>query len=537
MSLIYFSYPKQLQKCSLTFLALFFGALFFCTQSFAQTTQPKPTPTPAAAQDDDVVRVNVNLVQIEAIVKDKKGKPVTDLQASDFEIVENGRAHPLNFFSFIPLTEKRESVAATDNRLARNEVRRTIVFMMANPLIDVGISVAGRGGAYAGSFTLRPRAFNAANNANEFLNKFINEQIGERDLVSIISTDADLGLLTSFTNDRNLLRASIKQMTDNLGSSKQPVIRLMISNDGIGLKPLIQQNLGVIKMAESAIEQLQKVPGRKIIVIMARGLLYRDNQVRDALESLVEKANKAQVTFYALHLSGLEGAGAGIEGLKFLAENTGGRAVYNTNDVSIGFGEILQENNGYYLLAYDPGQENLPQPHQITVRVKRPDLRVQTRSTAYKTELNDKQLSSDESLLSILRSSFATSDIKIALSSTFESETKTQGRIKTVLNILSTDLEPELQTDGMRHIKLDLAIQITGPDYSLVRQEIKHFTLKLNNDEWNNIVNNGLTYQFDTDITQAGYYQVNAAVRVVNSERVGSVSRFINCKMQKPARQ
>ena len=53
---------------------------------------------PAQAQDDDVVRVKSNLVNIDVIVKDKKGKYVSDLKPEDFAITENGVAQRIEFF-------------------------------------------------------------------------------------------------------------------------------------------------------------------------------------------------------------------------------------------------------------------------------------------------------------------------------------------------------------------------------------------------------------------------------------------------------
>jgi len=38
-----------------------------------------------------------------------------------------------------------------------------------------------------------------------------------------------------------------------------------------------------------------------------------------------------------------------------IAHETGGRAIYNTNDLRAGFADIMEENRGYYLLAYNPG--------------------------------------------------------------------------------------------------------------------------------------------------------------------------------------
>src|SRR5690242_20460775 len=52
----------------------------------------------AHAQDEKVVKIKSNLVNIDAIVKDKKGKYISDLMANDFVITENGQAQKIEFF-------------------------------------------------------------------------------------------------------------------------------------------------------------------------------------------------------------------------------------------------------------------------------------------------------------------------------------------------------------------------------------------------------------------------------------------------------
>src|SRR5215204_7644510 len=47
---------------------------------------------------DDVVKVKSNLVNIDVIVKDKKGKYISDLKPADFTITEDGLPQKLEFF-------------------------------------------------------------------------------------------------------------------------------------------------------------------------------------------------------------------------------------------------------------------------------------------------------------------------------------------------------------------------------------------------------------------------------------------------------
>src|SRR6201989_506169 len=62
------------------------------------------------AQDqEDVVKVKSNLVNIDVIVKDKKGKYISDLKAEDFTITEDGQAQKIEFFDApVARTETRK---------------------------------------------------------------------------------------------------------------------------------------------------------------------------------------------------------------------------------------------------------------------------------------------------------------------------------------------------------------------------------------------------------------------------------------------
>ena len=72
---------KSVALCGLAFLLLLTGAAH---------TQ--------AQEQEDVVKVKSNLVNIDVIVKDKKGKYISDLKAEDFTITEDGQSQKIEFF-------------------------------------------------------------------------------------------------------------------------------------------------------------------------------------------------------------------------------------------------------------------------------------------------------------------------------------------------------------------------------------------------------------------------------------------------------
>jgi hypothetical protein len=70
------------------------------------------SPSLAQTQSDDVVRITTNLVHIDAVVT-KKGKPVTDLKAEDFEIYEDGRLQTITSFVYVSNVSNNAEVSGT----------------------------------------------------------------------------------------------------------------------------------------------------------------------------------------------------------------------------------------------------------------------------------------------------------------------------------------------------------------------------------------------------------------------------------------
>src|SRR6266436_5415285 len=62
----------------------------------AQSQEKKETKK--SAEEDDVIKVTSNLVNLDVIVKDKKGKAITDLKPEDFTVFENGVPQKIEFF-------------------------------------------------------------------------------------------------------------------------------------------------------------------------------------------------------------------------------------------------------------------------------------------------------------------------------------------------------------------------------------------------------------------------------------------------------
>jgi len=170
---------KSVAVCGLAFLLLLTGA------AHAQ-----------AQEQEDVVKVKSNLVNIDVIVKDKKGKYISDLKAEDFTITEDGRAQKIEFFDApVARTETRkpgETVAAapTGAETSTTPPRNYVALVLDSQTTD---------------FTnLKP--------VREGAIKYVREQVTDSDAVAILSVTNGLKMLQPFTQDKAKLIASIEQL-------------------------------------------------------------------------------------------------------------------------------------------------------------------------------------------------------------------------------------------------------------------------------------------------------------------------------------
>src|SRR5437588_7168874 len=86
------SFPPKSRAAACLKLLLTSAIFLFPLPSQSQDKQQ------TKSDDHDVIKVTSNLVSLDVIVKDKKGKPITDLKAEDFTVTENGVPQKIEFF-------------------------------------------------------------------------------------------------------------------------------------------------------------------------------------------------------------------------------------------------------------------------------------------------------------------------------------------------------------------------------------------------------------------------------------------------------
>src|SRR6185503_10456938 len=158
--------------------------------------------TPPQTDQDEVIRIKTDLVQLRAVVTDKKGQPVDNLKQDDFEIRENGRSQPVSFFTAARVEIPAAASDASDRK--PNMPREQPVRPAANakPQRSIVLFVD----------TLHLSATSLIR-AKQQLKQFVDEQMTDQDMGAIVTTSSSLGVLQQFMRDRKMLKYAIEKIS------------------------------------------------------------------------------------------------------------------------------------------------------------------------------------------------------------------------------------------------------------------------------------------------------------------------------------
>jgi VWFA-related protein len=565
-------YVRRLLQVS----ALISCPLFLAT-AFGQTIPPRQNPRlppPARIEDRDVVRISTNLVQVDATVLDKNGKIVTGLTADDFEIYENNKKQQITNFSFVELAPDKPKeritvkpgknsipIPAVPIRLRPEDVRRTLALVVD----DLGLS------------------FGSIDVVKSVLKKFVDEQMQPSDLVAIIRTGSGAGVLQQFTSDKRLLYAAIKKVRWNaLGRGAVNVFQPIDPSDTGGLgdnSPVdaLREDIftvGTLGAVNYVVRGMRELPGRKAVVLFSdgfglydldKGIKKPNPRLMDNFQRLTDLANRASVIIYTMDARGLvvpmvdsqdtfedvikSASGAGIQqvgldrsaelyetqqGLKALAEQTGGFAVINSNDLSKGIEHILNDQKGYYLLGYRPESETFDPKkarfHKLTVKLKRPDLRVRYRSGFFGIKDEDtspQPITPRQQIVAALSSPLRSGDIDLRLASLFADDAQTGTFMRSFLYVNGRDLKFVEETDGWQKATFDIVAMIFGDNGTIVDEVSRTETIRARAATLREIREKGFVSTLTFPIKKAGGYQMRVVMRDSATSRIGSASQFI----------
>jgi hypothetical protein len=221
------------------------------------------------------------------------------------------------------------------------------------------------------------------------------------------------------------------------------------------------------------------------------------------------------------------------DGLRYLAQQTGGLSIINNNDLIGGIRRILDDQS-YYLVGYQPDDETFdPKTHRfnkLEVKVKRPGLTVRYRSGFFgvsNENLQKPQLTGGQRLLTALTSPFAVNDISVRLNALFGNDAKQGSYIRSLLHIKAQDLKFTDEPDGSKKVVFDILAVGFGDNGIAVDQISKTYTLTAKKDAYEHFMKDGFVYDFTFPIKKAGAYQLRIALRDHGNEKIGSANQFV----------
>jgi VWFA-related protein len=338
-------------------------------------------------------------------------------------------------------------------------------------------------------------------------------------------------------------------------------------------------NVGSLGAIKELVGSMGKLPGRKAIVLFSEGFkLYtqdiyqRKNGIKqastrifDALQTLTDQANRNGVVIYpvdargvvnglminaednfedlvqtgssAIQTTGIERSAELLEsqqGLRVLAEDTGGVAVINNNDLNMGIAKALGDQAGYYLIGYQPEAETFDPKNirfnKIEIKVTRPDLRVRYHHGFYGVNYADtsrRPKSEREQIYGALTSPLAMNELNLQLASVFANDAKTGNFVRTMIYIDGPSLSFKDEGDGWQTARYDVVAVLFGEKDSVIGEISRKQAIKANASVLKEIKEKGFVATVLLPVKKPGAYQMRVVVRDEASSKIGSASEFV----------
>lgn len=463
--------------------------------------------TPAEESFSDTIEVSV--VNLDVYVTDKKGQPLTGLRREDFEVYEDGKPIEISNFSAesgrtgaAPVASAPSpapsSPAAAPAPSPEDQRLRLVIFVD-----DVNLSQANR------------------TRILENVGKFLHKELKPGDEVMLIRYDERMDVRRPFTPDVARIDADIAELlklpTDlrKYESSFNQAIRELYAsiNGGEGFGPLAEASIsnwagqessyvrGSLNALDLVISQLAGLPGRKAILYVSDGLplvpgldmftiftrasispevskrtpamVAQKFDLTPRFREVTSHASRNRITFYPIEAFGTRQNEAVLfesvnlsnrqNGLRFLAEDTGGRALFNAADVPAALARMSEDFSTWYSLGYQPKRAGDTAEHKIEVRVKSKGAQVR-----YRQWYRDKPTSEQVAERTLAALQFGAEenplDVKVEIGPG-KNAGETLVRVKVPLSKLF--LEPK---DGSREGRLRLYLVAGGDTATPVRQ-------------------------------------------------------------------
>ncbi|MGE0130762.1 MAG: VWA domain-containing protein [Blastocatellales bacterium] len=333
---------------------------------------------------------------------------------------------------------------------------------------------------------------------------------------------------------------------------------------------------------EGVVRNLRDLQGRKMLVLLSDGFFLGGKSVSQIydMRRITDAATRAGVVIYSIDARGLVATTPGgdasepstvdianpgirariemsavqakLDGLNALATDTGGTLFKNSNDLNLGLQRVLDANEVYYVLAYEPLVSRRDgRFHKIEVRIAdRPELKARTRKGYFapseKAEKNDNlaeknsdkrkekspekiaqqaKLEKEQEIRGGLGSLFPLRGIPVEMAVDFLNISDSGSGALINMHIDASQLDLR-QVNGTHQTALDMLVALFDEKGKAAASFVERININIRPDRLENAIKHGLSYRRLTRL-KPGFYQARVAVREEDTARMGSGSKWV----------
>ncbi len=369
---------------------------------------------PVSDQPPVVFKLEVNYVEVDALVVDDQGNFVRDLKKDDFKILEDGKPQEVSLYSLVDIPVERADRPLFAAQPIEPDVQTNSEPFQGRIYLIVLDDLQ--------TDALRSALVKAA------ARRFVERYLGANDLAAVVHISGRSDAAQDFTSSRRLLLSAIdKFMGQKLRSATLEKMdayqrNMDLRQGGAKLNDPLDSERGF--QARSTIQSLKNLADamagvrgrRKALLYISEGIDYDIHDyfnsryaltLLDDVRDTISAATRSNVNIYGIDPRGLTNLGdlavemAGLpddpnqligfpslqdelrisqDSLRVLSDETGGFAVVNTNDFPDAFERVVRENSSYYVLGYYPTNDKRDGKfRKIEVQVNRPGVKVRAR--------------------------------------------------------------------------------------------------------------------------------------------------------------
>lgn len=352
------------------------------------------------AEETFADEIEVSLVNLEVVVTDRKGKSVSGLGREDFQVLEDGK--PVEITNFYAETGPAAGSGQAEPRS-----------------IDQRLSLV----VFVDDYNTEQES---RNSILDGLKAFLGSSLSPGDQVMVVRFGRSLEVRKPFTTDVGEVLSEvevIRKLASNLASRESSrdhqvevvIDALSIGGWGASAEARIREYAEVetsyvaasLNALETVVGWLGGLPGRKAVLYVSDGLpavpgedLFIWAEARSGFKSgqrisgmnsgtydaselfrrVTSKASRNRVAIYPIEAMGARWVrGTRLQeariqnrqnGLTFLAEETGGRTMFNVSQAGAALQTMAADLSAYYSIGYRPQRQADDREHKIEVKVK-----------------------------------------------------------------------------------------------------------------------------------------------------------------------